>query len=175
MTIDRAVALEVQARLPATYRHLLQAMLDLGAPPIFLFHDERRRLVEVRDRAVACLDEWAVEDPTRVRELYDRLPAVLQLPEVSETLLEAAPWNDYFSVPESMLLPPDPHSRVFEAEPHLLMRLDDNGLLDVGGLDARAHGLFTGDFSLHYHQLLRPRFRFKYPLRADRDAPRTCI
>ena len=49
MTIDRAVALEVQARLPATYRHLLQAMLDLGAPPIFLFHDERRRLVEVRD------------------------------------------------------------------------------------------------------------------------------
>ena len=79
---------------------------------------------------------------------------MLQLPEVSETLLEAAPWNDYFSVPESMLLPPDPHSRVFEAEPHLLMRLDDNGLLDVGGLDARAHGLFTGDFSLHYHQLL---------------------
>jgi hypothetical protein len=130
----------------------------LGTPPISVFSDDRSRIVEVRTRAVAILERWEADDPVGVRGLIDRIPAVLQLPSSAQSLLEAAPWEDYFAIPQSVLLPPDQGSRVFAAVPELLERLDDDGLLEVAGLDARPHGLFFGELSLHYHQLLRRGF-----------------
>jgi hypothetical protein len=42
--------------------------------------------------------------------------------------------------------------------PFLKDRIDDNGLIDCTGLDARHQGLFVGNYAIHYHQFLRRAF-----------------
>ena len=156
--IDPAIASAVKDRLGSVYEEMLGVMIDLAVPPIFLFGDERPRLAAVRERARASIESWEAEDPTAVGGLIDRLPHVLQVGNAAQSLLEAAPWSDYFEIPPSAFAAPSRDAPVLLAVPELVARLDDDGLVDVSGLDARPHGLFVGDFSLHYHQLLRRSF-----------------
>lgn len=156
--IDPAIASAVKDRLGSVYDELLGVMIDLAVPPIFLFGDARPRLVAVRERARAAVAAWEADDPAAVGALVDRLPQVLQVGDVTQSLLEAAPWSDYFEIPPSAFAAPPHDAPVLLAIPELAARLDDDGLVDVSDLDAQPHGLFVGDFSLHYHQLLRRSF-----------------
>lgn len=104
--IPAEVATAVKGRLGPIYDELLVVMIDLGVLPIFLFGDDRPRLVDVRARAVACLEEWIAAEPS-VEHLVSRLPRVMQLDDAAASLLEAAPWADYFDVPESAFAKPD--------------------------------------------------------------------
>jgi hypothetical protein len=145
----------VRKELGELFYGLLKVMIDLGTPPIFLYSDDRPRLVEARDRATALLDRWAVTEPDAVAAIVDRIPEVLRVPSASESLLQAAAWTAYFDLPQSIFLMPRLDSRVFAAAPRLATYLDDDGLLFVSELDARQHGLHIDAYSLHYHQLLR--------------------
>ena len=158
MEIDRDVVDAVRARLGATYDDLVEVLLDVGQPPLFLFGDERPRVIEARSRAVAAIHEWESEDPQEVRSLVERLPVVFQMPDSSQALLESVPATDYFDIPGDLFLAKPPHSAVFERVPRLLEVVDDDGLLPVAGFDARPHGLLVDDLSLHYHQFLRRGF-----------------
>lgn len=155
--VPRKVAHAVKSRLGPVYDDLLAVMLDLGVPPIFLFSDDRARLVGVRRNAVEGIHEWVRTDP-RVLDLVDLLPEVMQLNDVVASLLEAVTWTDYFDTEMSAFANPSAGDRVFRETPDLLDRIDDDGLLVVADLDARPHGLVYADFSLHYHQFLRRGF-----------------
>lgn len=159
MTIDPRLTVAVRERLATVYDDLLAVMLDLAVPPIFLFADVRPRLVEVRDRAVAAIEAWEQADPAAVAGLVELLPDVLRDGTSAQALLEGAPWQEYFALPGSAFAAPEATSPVLAAVPGLAERLDDSGLIDVTGLDARPHGLVIGGYSLHYHQLLRRSFR----------------
>jgi hypothetical protein len=156
--IDVRIAASVRDRLGPAYDDLLSVMLDLAVPPIFLFADTRPRLIAARDRAVAAIEAWQQADPVTVAALVERVPEVLRTETSAQALLESAPWQEYFAVPPSTFGPPQADSPVLAAVPELTERLDDDGLIDVTGLDARPHGLFVGGYSLHYHQLLRRSF-----------------
>lgn len=155
--IPPEVATAVKGTLGPIYDELLVVMFDLGASPMFLFADDRPRLVDMRDRAVSCLEEWIAEGPA-AEHLVSLLPPAMQLDNVAASLLEAAPWADFQELPGSAFSKPDRGDRVFSEVPDLLDRVDDDGLLVLTDLDARPHGLFHAEFSLHYHQLLRRGF-----------------
>lgn len=57
------VSRAVKARLGPLYDDLVAVMVDLGVPPIFLFGDDRPRLIEVRSKAVASIEEWIRTEP----------------------------------------------------------------------------------------------------------------
>jgi hypothetical protein len=156
--IDRSVTNDVRQILGDLYADLLRTILDLGVAPIFMFQDDRPRLVEIRERAADRLRDWVEEHPAVAGDLVSRLPEALQYDDLVESLLEAAPYDDYLHLPHSVFELPSNQSPVFAAVPELLTRVDDDGLVYVGGFDARPHGLFVGRFSLHYHQLLRRGF-----------------
>lgn len=156
--IDPHVTARVRTILGPLYDELLQVMIDLAAPPIFLFADDRARLVDVRERSAAVLRAWAADHSDDATALVNLLPRVMQGPDVAASLLETAPWADYFRLPASTFELPTVDAPVFAALPSLFELADDDGLLDVAGLDARPHGVFIEDFSLHYHQLLRRGF-----------------
>lgn len=145
----------IREALGDLFGELIQVMLDLGTPPIFLDSDDRPRIADLRERAKVVLDRWAAAEPKIASVVVDGIPEVLRGPIISESLLVAAVWTAYFDLPPRVFLPPTLDSRVFAAVPRLAARLDDDGLLDVSGLDARPHGLFVDGYSLHYHQLLR--------------------
>lgn len=148
----------VKGRLGVIYEDLLEVMTDLATPPIFLFSDDRARLVEARSRAVTCIEDWHASEPEVVDGLVDRLPQVMQLGDAAASLLEAAPWADYFDMHWPAFQKPALTDRVFSRAPDLLDRVDDDGLLSVADLDARPHGLLHADLSIHYHQFLRRGF-----------------
>jgi hypothetical protein len=152
------VVAEVKGRLGVIYEELLVVMIDLATPPIRLFGDDRARLVDVRMRAVACIEDWYASEPSVVDGLVGRLPEVMRLNDAAASLLEAAPWADYFGTHDSAFQKPASGDRVFTKAPDLLDRVDDDGLLAVSGLDARPHGLLHSDLSIHYHQFLRRGF-----------------
>ena len=56
----------IRGRLGPLYDDLHQTMLDVDTAPLFLFSKGSPRLVEVRDKAAAVLDRWAVEEPNIV-------------------------------------------------------------------------------------------------------------
>ena len=153
--VDRYVVETIRHRLGTGLAELLEVMLDLGTPPLFLAVDDRPRMVLARARAAAALDDWAQQDPAAVADLAARLPAELRGSSPTHALLEAVLWNDYYVIPDVLLEPPRRQSRVFTAVPALLDRLDDDGLIDLTGLDATPHGLRIGNYALHYHQFLR--------------------
>lgn len=156
--IDPNVTARVRTILGPLYDEMLQVMIDLATPPVFLFADDRARLVDVRERSAAILRAWAADHSDDAAALVNLLPRVMQGPDVAESLLETSPWADYFRLPASTFELPRVDAPVFAALPSLLELADDDGLLDVDGVDARPHGLFIDDFSLHYHQLLRRGF-----------------
>jgi hypothetical protein len=145
----------IRARLGPLLTELHQTMLDVDVAPIFLFSDQRPRLVEARTRAVHILDGWAAEEPQAVAAIYARLPEILQNPSGAESLLEAVTSADYFDLPIDLFRNPVPDSRVFAAAPTLVPLLDESGLVTVAGLDARPWGLHFGKHAFQYHQLLR--------------------
>lgn len=159
MKIDPRVPSAVRAQLGPLYDELLGIMLDLDVPPLHLFMDERERLVRLRDRAVALLAEWATSAPDTAAEHEALLPASIRGARPADSLLEGALWDEYFTLPVSIFLRPSRDSPALRAIPELIGRLDDDGLLDVSGLDAGPHGVLVGGHSLHYHQLLRRGFR----------------
>lgn len=148
----------VQARLGPLYDELLTVMLDVDAGPIFLFSDDRSRVVDVRERVCAVVRAWAEAEPSEVQELVDRLPQVLHLPDVTQTLVEAVGWIDYYDLPNAELGLPTRTDTLYSTKPGLAELLDDDGLLFVEGLEATPHGIFYEDLALHYHQLLRRGF-----------------
>ena len=156
--IDAQVTSSIRNVLGSLYGELLQVMVDLAVPPIFLTADDRPRLVEIRERALTELRAWVASHPDHAAALVDLLPDVMVLPDPAESLIETAPWDDYFRLPSSTFEPPSPSSPVYAEMPALLALADDDGLLDVRDLDARPHGVFVGELSLHYHQLLRRNF-----------------
>jgi hypothetical protein len=96
----------VKGRLGVLYEDLREVMTDLATPPLFLFNDERARLVDIRSRAVACIEDWHDSEPAVVDGLAGRLPEVMQLGDVVASLLEATLWADYsdtaqFGLPEA--------------------------------------------------------------------------
>jgi hypothetical protein len=145
----------VRAHLGSQLDVLLLTMLDVDAFPIFLFSDDRARLVEARGRAADLLVQWLTAEPDKARGMYSRLPDQLQYRSVAESLLEAVTWADYFDLPIELFRNPAPDSRVLVAAPHLVPLLDESGLVTVTGLDARPWGLHTGEYAFQYHQLLR--------------------
>jgi hypothetical protein len=148
----------IRGRLGPLYDDLHQTMLDADTAPLFLFSKGSPRLVEVRDKAVAVLDRWAVEEPNVVASIYERLMDVLQKPSVSESLLEAVTWATHSKLSIDLFDNPSPDSRVFAAAPNLIPLLDESGLVTVTNLDARPWGLHTGNYAFQYHQLLRRGF-----------------
>lgn len=145
----------VRASLGPQFDELRRTMLDVDAPPVFLFSDDRRRLVEARTRATRTLDQWVAGEPGIASKMYARLPDLFQRRSVAESLLEAVTWSDYFDLSISLFDYPAAESRVFAAAPHLVPLLDESGLVTVTGLDARPWGLHTGESAFHYHQFLR--------------------
>lgn len=158
MRIDPRVPAAVRAQLGSSYDELIRVMLDLDVAPIYLFLDDYERLVEVRDRAVMALAAWTASAPGAAAEHMSLLPANLQGARFAESLLEGAVWDEYFALPASIFSRPSLDTPALRAVPELVGRLDDDGLVDVSGLDARPHGLLVGGHSLHYHQLLRRGF-----------------
>lgn len=158
MALDLEVVELVRTRLGPLYDELVQVMLDVGQAPMFVFGDDRPRVVAVRDRAAEVIRRWELEQPELVGGLVERLPAVFQLPDSAQSLLECVPSTDYFSIPDSLFDRPSDESRVVAAAPTLRGRSDDDGLLDVGDFDARPQGLFVDGLSLQYHQFLRRGF-----------------
>ena len=156
--IDTRVPKVIRLVLGDLYDELLQVMLDLDSPPIFLMSDDRARIADVRTRALDELRAWTTEEQDKARSLVNLLPRNMQLPDLAQSLLETGSWDEYFRLPSSTFEPPRETDRVFAALPMLLSRSDDDGLLKLDGLDVRPHGLLVGDFSLQYHQLLRRNF-----------------
>lgn len=153
--LDGGDVAAIQARLGPLLDELHQTMIDVDTPPIFLFSDDRPRLVEARTRAIGVLDEWVADEPESVASIYARLPDMLQHPSAAESLLEAVTSATYFDLPIDLFNQPRPDSRVFAVAPELVPLLDESGLVVVTGLDARPWGLHTGNYAFQYHQLLR--------------------
>ncbi|MEI3844908.1 MULTISPECIES: hypothetical protein [unclassified Microbacterium] len=145
----------VRAQLGQHFDQLVTVMRDVDTFPIFLFSDDRPRLVEARTRAVEVLDAWVVAAPESAQRIYKTLPDYHQTRSVAESLLEAATATDFNDPSIGLFAAPDPRSRVFAAAPHLLPLLDESGLVLIDGLDARPWGLHTHDYAFQYHQLLR--------------------
>lgn len=145
----------VRAHLGTQLDELRRVMLDVDAPPVFLFSDDRPRLVGARANATDLLNRWVAAEPETTSSIYSRLPDLLQRRSVAESLLEAVTSADYFDLPIDLFDYPASESRVFAAAPHLIPLLDESGLVAVTGLDARPWGLHTGEYAFHYHQLLR--------------------
>lgn len=148
----------VKARLGVVLDELHQTMLDVDVAPLFMFSNDLPRLVQVRDRAVTVLDAWEVEDPITVHDIHGRLTGILQESSVAESLLVAVVFFLFADFPMELFNNPTLNSRVFAAAPNLVPLLDKSGLVTVTGLDARPSGLYTGDYALQYHQLLRRNF-----------------
>lgn len=95
------------------------------------------------------LDLWAQEESDTVTAMVLRLPEVLQCPSAAESLLEAVTWPPFFDLPDEIFETPRLNSRVFAAAPELAERVDESGLVNVSGMDARSHGLHTGGYAFH--------------------------
>ncbi len=145
----------IRARLGPRLGELRTTMLDIAVSPLFLFSDDRPRLVQARTRAVELLEQWIAEDPEAAGEISTRLPAPVRHRSVPQSLLEAVACPDYTDPLIDLFGYPATDSRVFAAAPDLVPHLDESGLITVTGLDARPWGLHTGEYALHYHQLLR--------------------
>lgn len=145
----------VRSHLGPRFDEFRRTMLDLDCPPIFLFADDRPRLMESRAAALQLLDRWVAAEPKRTSEIHAHLPDLAQCRSLSESLLQAATWLNYADPLIDLFNYPAADSRVFKAAPHLIPLLDESGLVKVTGLDARPWGLHTGNFAFHYHQLLR--------------------
>jgi len=158
MNVDPVIVRAMQSRLGPIYDELARVLLDVGLAPLFLFHDDRPRVAAVRQRAVEAIREWEAAEPAVVEGLVNRLPAHFRVPDSAEALLESVPSVDYFDLPEALFEPPAGVSPVLTAVPALGDRMDDDGLLNVAGLEAGPHGILVADLSLHYHQFLRRNF-----------------
>lgn len=145
--------------LGSAYDELLGAMLDLDVPPIYLYLDDRARLVQARDAAASAILAWATAEPSAVAKLVSLLPEPLRVDRHEVALLEGGTWRDYFDLPVAVFSSPSTDSPAWRAVPELAARLDDDGLIDIAGMDARPHGLLTRQHSLQYHQLLRRGFQ----------------
>lgn len=156
--IPSDVVTRTKAILGHRYDALLAVMLDLAVPPIFLFSDDRVRLVDARRSAVDVLHERMRQDHAGIERLAAQLPAVLRVPDPAEGLLEAAAWHDYFRCDLTSLRLPERSDAVLMKATDLWERHDDDGLLDLDGLRAEPQALFHAGLSIHYHQLMRRGF-----------------
>jgi hypothetical protein len=157
-TLDPNDMILVRAVLGPRFDALRQAMLDTDSYPAFLFSDDRPRLVQKRTEALQELERWVSTETQRSSEIHARLPDLVQRHSISESLLEAATWSEFADPLIEAFDYPAADSRVFTAAPHLVHLLDESGLIDIEGLDARPWGLHSGDYAFHYHQLLRRGF-----------------
>ncbi|CCH74605.1 hypothetical protein BN11_4600003 [Nostocoides australiense Ben110] len=106
-------------------------------------------------RTQEALTRLAGPDVARLRE---QLPWHLQEEDLAEAVIEAAVTARYSTPGDRELVHPSANDRVLVAHRDLLARMDDDGLLDVGGLDARPSTIIHAGSALHYHPLLRRYF-----------------
>lgn len=156
--LNRDDAATIRVVLGPSLGELHQTMLDVDSYPSFLFSDKRRRLEEARNAALRVLERWVDVEPLASSQMCARLPDMVRRSSQAESLLEAATWAlndpliDSFDSPSR-------NSRVFKAAPDLVNLLDESGLVNVDGIDARPWGLHWGEYAFQYHQLMRRDFR----------------
>jgi hypothetical protein len=134
---------------------LHQAMLDVGVPAIDLVGDRTEHLGRLRDAALAGL---AGQAPDGYNQLSVPFPWHLQDRDPALAVLELGMARLDRDLPESIFGRIDPVSRVMSAMPQLTGRLDEDGLLDLTGLDASGYGVVVDGRMLHFHQFLRRGF-----------------
>lgn len=137
---------------------LVTAMLDHETPPAFLWRLDYPTLKAIAERTErdlrSCLDALSDQDKVLLADLR-RLPLDR---DPTRALLEMATSPGYFALPVSLLQPPAPSTRLFATVSSLISRLDNRGLVDITGLDARPDVLVMDEWAIPYHQFLRRGF-----------------
>jgi hypothetical protein len=140
------------------FEELVQAMLDVAAPPIYLSdlggHLGRMVLTATSQISGAL----ASETPGEIARIRSDLPGHLQDAELATALLQVGTQARYFEVPDSLYDPPTADSRVLQRLPLLQDSIDDDGLLKCAGFTPRERELVVGDDAIQYHQFLRRGF-----------------
>lgn len=140
------------------FDELLQVMHDLSVAPIYLFGDQRGRLVIARDAARAAAVQFCSSNPDLVRSVVDLVPAGIRLPDLPDALIEGGTWNAYFAKRWSDFSVWTSSARVASLAPGLGEVVDDDGLVPVDALECLPHAAFYGELALHYHPFLRRAF-----------------
>lgn len=99
-----------------------------------------------------------LRSPEEIKRLSESLPSDLLGVPVAGALLEETVSELYSAFRPGELSPPSREDRVFRQHPDLLDRVDEDGLLDLAGLDARPSTIIHEGSALHYHPLLRRHF-----------------
>lgn len=133
---------------------LVQAMLDYDVPPVFLWHSNVTPVAvareDVRQRLIQALDDLPDDERTRITSA-----APGQTADLPSDLLHVATSARFFAIPDALFSPPSSASRVLQQLPGLAGKMDEDGLLDITGLDARPQIIVVNGYGLHYHQFLR--------------------
>ncbi len=143
---------------------LAEAMLDYAVEPMDLwlcdplrsqepYHP--RTVVQAYNALVGRTRTWEASLGSYEREGLDSHLPLNVSQEIAKRLVEVVTTTRYYELPDSLFHPPPSTSRVFAAIPSLVSKLDEDGLLDVDGLDAHPQAIFSDGHALHYHQLLR--------------------
>jgi hypothetical protein len=138
-------------------------MLDYEIPPAFLWRPVYPLVVAAADAVVAALSADLARLVPGLAELDDALGRAQSLVDRDPTraLVKLAVNAAYFRIPDALLEPPAPDSRVLTALPVLRRCLDERGLVTIGpGLHAEVDIVTVGETAVPYHQLLRRRFQF---------------
>lgn len=68
--------------------------------------------------------------------------------------LEVATWRGYYDLDLAVFSVADPHARLYQAHPDLVLDTDNDGLLSVAGYDAQPQVLFYRGSAVPYHRFL---------------------
>jgi hypothetical protein len=149
----------VRETLGVQFDALVQAMLDQGVPPIFVARGWSDSLDEIYQASLAVVRRFIERvDPDAAAQMRDQLPWHLKDGDLAEGLLEWGTHDPYFAIPETVYEHGRPESRVFRAIPQLWENVDEDGLLEMDGLEATDQAVFVDEYALHYHQFLRRHF-----------------
>ncbi len=144
----------------AALNDLATALRDRALPPIFLPPGEDDGAAHtLYHQCLAGLEaDLLLRSPEELERLSETLPSDLVGVPIAGALLEETVSELYLAFRPGELSPPSREDRVFRQHPDLLDRVDEDGLLDLAGLDARPSTIIHGGSALHYHPLLRRHF-----------------
>jgi hypothetical protein len=141
------------------FEDLLQAMLDVATAPMDLQFASGPTLIGLRDSAQVRLQNGLSTEDGRLRSAMESaLPWYLEGTNLASAVLQLGTSRAYFEIPDSVYDAFPSESRVLDRVSSLAALIDDDGLVDVSGLDARDQGLFLSEWGIHYHQLMRRGF-----------------
>jgi hypothetical protein len=137
---------------------LVQVMLDVACPPMFLSHSSGMLGRVVSEAIVQINEGLSTAASSAVDCIRSELPWHLQDVDLAEALLEAGTRSRYFDIPDSVYDPPSINSRVLLRIPSLVESIDEDGLIDCAGLRPGQRELVIGHEAVQYHQFLRRGF-----------------